>query len=215
MHDDVSRLTLDDRKEQVIQVPITLIHSISLDPPPNQGALKTDLTDAKHGACRQMLVDLFRQTPATEDDDNNSDLEFTCKDSRTTSYHNGADQHEADQQPMVRHGSMWSPKQFGNRPGCLGNAGLDIRRKFNVATAHEAWHGYTADHYYLPSCTTGGTSETSPITPVDERRRMFPLSQFDLDNNVSARAAGDRKILALLENHFTCDIPPPSIVHTF
>lgn len=224
----------------MIQVPITLIHSISLDPPPNQeDALRIDTSDAKYDACRQMLVDIFRQTPAIEDDDDDDDdvgeLDFAFKGSATrrmtttttSIYHNNhistTSGQQAYQQPRVRHGSVWSPKQFGKRPGCLGNAGLDIRRKLNVATAREAWHGYAAEHYYFPSCNTGGgggggTSETSPITPVDERRRMLPLSYFELDgNNASVRSSdgNDRKILALLENQLACDLPPPSIVHTF
>lgn len=192
----------------MIQVPITLIHSISLDPPPSQeAALKMDMSDAKHVACRQMLVDLFRHTPATEEDDDDDAFK---ESGISLSYHKQAYQ----QQPMVRHGFMWSPKQFGKRPGCLGNAGLDIRRKLNVATAQEAWHGYTAEHYYFPTTTgEGGTSQTSPITPVDERRRMLP---FDMEGNTSVRSGdNERKILALLEHQLACDLPPPSIVHTF
>ncbi|KAJ8661593.1 hypothetical protein O0I10_002861 [Lichtheimia ornata] len=236
----LSIVSANIRKEHVIQVPITLIHSISLDPPPNQeDALRIDTSDAKYDACRQMLVDIFRQTPAIEDDDDDDDdvgeLDFAFKGSATrrmtttttSIYHNNhistTSGQQAYQQPRVRHGSVWSPKQFGKRPGCLGNAGLDIRRKLNVATAREAWHGYAAEHYYFPSCNTGGgggggTSETSPITPVDERRRMLPLSYFELDgNNASVRSSdgNDRKILALLENQLACDLPPPSIVHTF
>ncbi|CEP10882.1 hypothetical protein [Parasitella parasitica] len=46
---------------------------------------------------------------------------------------------------MMKFGQIIGPKRFGQQPGCLGDAGLDIRNCFNVATAAEAIQSYAAE----------------------------------------------------------------------
>ena len=66
----------------------------------------------------------------------------------------------------VRHGNVRSPKQFGAEPDSIGDAGLDIRHKLNVATAREAWEGYKAEQCSLPRITL--------VSPPPERSVSLP-----------------------------------------
>ena len=66
----------------------------------------------------------------------------------------------------VRHGNVRSPKQFGAEPDSIGDAGLDIRHKLNVATAREAWDGYKAEQCSLPRITL--------VSPPPERSVSLP-----------------------------------------
>lgn len=50
---------------------------------------------------------------------------------------------------VMKFGQIKGPKRFGQQPGCLGDAGLDIRNCFNVATATEAMQSYAAEKVEL------------------------------------------------------------------
>lgn len=54
-------------------------------------------------------------------------------------------QEENPGKSMMKFGQIMGPKRFGQQPGCLGDAGLDIRNCFNVATATEAIQSYAAE----------------------------------------------------------------------
>jgi hypothetical protein len=51
---------------------------------------------------------------------------------------------------VMKFGQIKGPKRFGQQPGCLGDAGLDIRNCFNVATATEAIQSYAAEKVEIP-----------------------------------------------------------------
>lgn len=51
----------------------------------------------------------------------------------------------------MKFGQIMGPKRFGQQPGCLGDAGLDIRNCFNVATATEAIQCYAAEKVEIPN----------------------------------------------------------------
>lgn len=63
-----------------------------------------------------------------------------------------------EQRSMMKFGHIKGPKRFGQQPGCLGDAGLDIRNCFNVATAAEVIQSYAAEKVEL------GTLRNSPIS---------------------------------------------------
>ncbi|KAF7721142.1 hypothetical protein EC973_005365 [Apophysomyces ossiformis] len=50
---------------------------------------------------------------------------------------------------VVRVGHVRAEKQYGKQHGSIGNAGLDIRHMFNVATAREAWQSCQAKVSWL------------------------------------------------------------------
>jgi len=54
-------------------------------------------------------------------------------------------QDENPEKSIMKFGQIIGPKRFGQQPGCLGDAGLDIRNCFNVATATEAIQCYAAE----------------------------------------------------------------------
>lgn len=55
-----------------------------------------------------------------------------------------------EQRSVMKFGQIKAPKRFGQQPGCLGDAGLDIRNCFNVATATEAIQSYAAEKVEIP-----------------------------------------------------------------
>lgn len=55
-----------------------------------------------------------------------------------------------EQRSIMKFGQIKAPKRFGQQPGCLGDAGLDIRNCFNVATANEATQSYAAEKVEIP-----------------------------------------------------------------
>ncbi|KAF1806446.1 hypothetical protein FB192DRAFT_1007430 [Mucor lusitanicus] len=60
-------------------------------------------------------------------------------------------QEENPEKSIMKFGQIVGPKRFGQQPGCLGDAGLDIRNCFNVATATEAIQCYAAEKVEIPS----------------------------------------------------------------
>ncbi|GAN03738.1 hypothetical protein MAM1_0047d03193 [Mucor ambiguus] len=54
-------------------------------------------------------------------------------------------QEEIPEKSIMKFGQIIGPKRFGQQPGCLGDAGLDIRNCFNVATATEVIQCYAAE----------------------------------------------------------------------
>lgn len=75
---------------------------------------------------------------------------YTDSTSSITTYSTIQDQPEdmaslAEQRSMMKFGHIKGPKRFGQQPGCLGDAGLDIRNCFNVATAAEVIQSYAAE----------------------------------------------------------------------
>ncbi|ORY97781.1 hypothetical protein BCR43DRAFT_514150 [Syncephalastrum racemosum] len=79
----------------------------------------------------------------------------------------------------IRHGKVRSPKQFGRRPGCQGDAGLDIRQKLNVATATEAWQPCQAERWNGQAIdTTARVVWRQP--PRSNGIRHAPSEKFEL-----------------------------------
>lgn len=79
----------------------------------------------------------------------------------------------------IRHGKVRSPKQFGRRPGCQGDAGLDIRQKLNVATATEAWQPCQAERWNGQAVdTTARVIWRQP--PWSNGIRHAPSEKFEL-----------------------------------
>ncbi|GAA5803206.1 hypothetical protein HPULCUR_008683 [Helicostylum pulchrum] len=64
----------------------------------------------------------------------------------------------AEQRSMMKFGHIKGPKRFGQQPGCLGDAGLDIRNCFNVATAAEVIQSYAAEKVEI------GILSNSPVS---------------------------------------------------
>lgn len=60
-------------------------------------------------------------------------------------------QEENPEKSIMKFGQIMGPKRFGQQPGCLGDAGLDIRNCFNVATATEAIQCYAAEKVEIPN----------------------------------------------------------------
>jgi hypothetical protein len=54
------------------------------------------------------------------------------------------------QRSIMKFGQIKGPKKFGQQPGSLGDAGLDIRKCFNVATVTEAIQSYAAEKVEIP-----------------------------------------------------------------
>lgn len=54
------------------------------------------------------------------------------------------------QRSIMKFGQIKGPKRFGQQPGSLGDAGLDIRKCFNVATATEAIKSFSAEKVEIP-----------------------------------------------------------------
>ncbi|KAG2229699.1 hypothetical protein INT48_008086 [Thamnidium elegans] len=88
---------------------------------------------------------------------------YTASTSSITTYSTTQDQPEdlgslAEQRSMMKFGHIKGPKRFGQQPGCLGDAGLDIRNCFNVATAAEVIQSYAAEKVEI------GTLCNSPVS---------------------------------------------------
>jgi hypothetical protein len=60
-----------------------------------------------------------------------------------------ASDNSVERMSVLKFGQIKGPKRFGQQPGCLGDAGLDIRNCFNVATATEAMQSYAAEKVEL------------------------------------------------------------------
>lgn len=72
--------------------------------------------------------------------------------SSSLSGHSSLEDPEAfEQRSMMKFGQIKGPKRFGQQPGSLGDAGLDIRNCFNVATAAEVIRSYSAEKVVLGS----------------------------------------------------------------
>ncbi|KAI9340084.1 hypothetical protein BD770DRAFT_415091 [Pilaira anomala] len=72
--------------------------------------------------------------------------------SSSISAHSSLEDPEAfEQRSMMKFGQIKGPKRFGQQPGSLGDAGLDIRNCFNVATAAEVIRSYSAEKVVLGS----------------------------------------------------------------
>lgn len=54
------------------------------------------------------------------------------------------------QRSIMKFGQIKGPKKFGQQPGSLGDAGLDIRKCFNVATVTEAIQSFAAEKVEIP-----------------------------------------------------------------
>jgi hypothetical protein len=61
------------------------------------------------------------------------------------------EEEENPEKSIMKFGQIVGPKRFGQQPGCLGDAGLDIRNCFNVATATEAIQSYAAEKVEISS----------------------------------------------------------------
>lgn len=76
------------------------------------------------------------------------------------------------QRSIMKFGQIKGPKRFGQQPGSLGDAGLDIRKCFNVATATEAIKGFSAEKVEIPDdiplFSQGSISSSSGISSNDE-----------------------------------------------
>lgn len=76
------------------------------------------------------------------------------------------------QRSIMKFGQIKGPKRFGQQPGSLGDAGLDIRKCFNVATATEAIKSFSAEKVEIPddipffSCS--GSSGSSSCNDEDD-----------------------------------------------
>ncbi|KAI9253488.1 hypothetical protein BDA99DRAFT_519950 [Phascolomyces articulosus] len=227
--------------DAVLEVPVILVHPISMDPPPGnylQGDQSNDCKDA----YRRLCVNIFRETTPHSNSSSQSDvpsLEHTITSTTkststftksiasasssirrpfrrmrrnisqwlsnhylTQHNHNkrkrlmitatkptstttlATTTHRSLSSP-VRHGNVPSPKQFGAHPDSIGDAGLDIRHKLNVATAREAWEGYTAEQCSIP--------RVSLVSPTPERsislpsRWKAPSEKFEIGSSFNLR----------------------------
>lgn len=87
-----------------------------------------------------------------------------------------------EQRSVLKFGQIKAPKRFGQQPGSLGDAGLDIRNCFNVATASEAIQSYAAEKVEIPD-DIGFYSSGSSDDESDEEN--IPLAERYLDNLLS------------------------------
>ncbi|KAI8139031.1 hypothetical protein BJV82DRAFT_628776 [Fennellomyces sp. T-0311] len=186
----VSSVTSTDA---VLEVPVILVHPISMDPPPGN-YLHVENSSETKDTYRRLCVDIFREITPISNSSSESDvpsLEPTKANSRKSSMSSlssikpfrkmrrnisqwisqSNNKRSTVVTPVaqlspVRHGNVRSPKQFGTQPDSIGDAGLDIRHKLNVATAREAWEGCTAERCSLPRITL--------ISPPPERSVSLP-----------------------------------------
>ncbi|KAG2195822.1 hypothetical protein INT47_010032 [Mucor saturninus] len=86
-----------------------------------------------------------------------------------------------EQRSVMKFGQIKAPKRFGQQPGCLGDAGLDIRNCFNVATANEAIQSYAAEKVEIPDDIAFYSSSSDDES--DEEN--IPLAKNYLDNLLS------------------------------
>lgn len=167
LHTNSAKLTSENpssgEEEAVLEIPIVLVHPISMDPPPGN---YIKMPNKNRETCRQLLFNMFDDQSSCSDDDNSLNEESTMtselrlvkqKSQNSLSKMRKSLSHwlsfrkpailAATSVASVRHGFVRAPKQFGRSPDCLGDAGLDIRHKFKTATAREGLQGYKADVY--------------------------------------------------------------------
>ncbi|KAI8986471.1 hypothetical protein BDB01DRAFT_896076 [Pilobolus umbonatus] len=96
---------------------------------------------------------------------------------------------------LMRVGHMEGPKKLNSNPGSLGDAGLDIRKHFNVATATEALEGYAATQTrkHIPSTL----SQSIGVEPYQIKHKAvltdtFPLSHSQLSVLKGFKAPSDK-----------------------
>lgn len=83
---------------------------------------------------------------------------------------------------VLKFGQMKGPKRFGQQPGSLGDAGLDIRNCFNVAKVTEVIQSYAAEKVELPDdiafdCSSDEEDEQDDEeveTPKNNSRIQYP-----------------------------------------
>ncbi|KAL1936677.1 hypothetical protein VTP01DRAFT_811 [Rhizomucor pusillus] len=148
-------------EEAVLELPIVLVHPISMDPPPGNYA---NVPNKNREMCRQLLFNMFDDQSSCSDENSLNDGSIASepqlmkqKSQSSLSKMRKSLSHwlsfrksailAATSAASVRHGYVRAPKQFGRSPDCLGDAGLDIRHRFKTATAREGLQGYSADIY--------------------------------------------------------------------
>ncbi|KAG2227915.1 hypothetical protein INT45_002153 [Circinella minor] len=203
--------------DAVLEVPVILVHPVSMDPPPSNYLQGDNSTETKD-AYRRLCVDIFRETTPISNSSSESDVpSLESRGAKNTSSRKSSSSslassikpfqkmrrnisqwifnnsnHNSHQKKSitttatatttipntvvvpvsnsqfspVRHGNVRSPKQFGAEPDSIGDAGLDIRHKLNVATAREVWEGYKAEQCSLPRITL--------VSPPPERSVSLP-----------------------------------------
>ncbi|KAL9556351.1 hypothetical protein MBANPS3_001902 [Mucor bainieri] len=97
-------------------------------------------------------------------------------------------QDEIPEKSIMKFGQIMGPKRFGQQPGCLGDAGLDIRNCFNVATATEAIQCYAAEKVEI-SRLDDKEEEEFIIAPHTEKCQIDPsmmsksqIQQYEQDH---------------------------------
>ncbi|KAG2190832.1 hypothetical protein INT46_004074 [Mucor plumbeus] len=92
-------------------------------------------------------------------------------------------QEENPEKSMMKFGQIVGPKRFGQQPGCLGDAGLDIRNCFNVATATEAIQSYAAEKVEISSDVEKEEVPQSEKCQIDpDMMSKSQIQQFENDN---------------------------------
>lgn len=153
--------SISGEEEAVLELPIVLVHPISMDPPPGNYA---KVPNKNREMCRQLLFNMFDDQSSCSDENSLNDGSIASepqlmkqKSQSSLSKMRKSLSHwlsfrksailAATSAASVRHGYVRAPKQFGRSPDCLGDAGLDIRHRFKTATAREGLQGYSADIY--------------------------------------------------------------------
>ncbi|KAL0144900.1 hypothetical protein V8B55DRAFT_1456858 [Mucor lusitanicus] len=98
-------------------------------------------------------------------------------------------QEENPEKSIMKFGQIVGPKRFGQQPGCLGDAGLDIRNCFNVATATEAIQCYAAEKVEIPSYPDDKEEKELVMAPHTEKCQIDPdmmskrqIQQYEQDH---------------------------------
>lgn len=68
----------------------------------------------------------------------------------------------------MKFGQMKGPKRFGQQPGSLGDAGLDIRNCFNVTKVTEVIRSFAAEKVEIPDDIAFNDGDSSDSEKEDD-----------------------------------------------